>query len=128
MLGRPHAVRGVVEEGDRRGRELGFPTANMAVPVRICLPADGVYAGTVVLPDGSEHRSAISLGRRPTFYDEQGMRLLEPFLLDFDGDLYGQQLEVRFARHLRPQLKFDGVDALIAQMQADVERTRELLA
>ncbi|HEY3832741.1 MAG TPA: bifunctional riboflavin kinase/FAD synthetase [Acidimicrobiia bacterium] len=127
VLGRPHAVRGVVEEGDHRGRELGFPTANMAVPARICLPADGVYAGTVLTPDGREHLGAISLGRRPTFYDERGMRLLEPYLLDFDGDLYGHQLEVRFAHHLRPQLKFDGIDALIEQMHNDVERTRDLL-
>ena len=127
VLGRPHAVRGVVEEGDHRGRELGFPTANMAVPARIGLPADGVYAGTVVLPDGTEHLGAISLGRRPTFYDDRGMRLLEPYLLDFDGDLYGQLLEVRFVHHLRPQLKFDGVDALVEQMNKDVARTRELL-
>ncbi len=128
VLGRPHAVRGPVEHGDERGRELGFPTANMAVPARICLPADGVYAGTVRLPDATEHLSAISLGRRPTFYDERGLRLLEPYLLDFDGDLYGQELEVRFAHHLRPQLKFDGVDALITQMHADVASTRELLS
>jgi riboflavin kinase/FMN adenylyltransferase len=121
-------VRGVVEEGDHRGRELGFPTANMAVPARICLPADGVYAGSVLTPDGHEHLGAISLGRRPTFYDERGMRLLEPYLLDFDGDLYGQQLEVRFAHHLRPQLKFDGVDGLVKQMQKDVERTRDVMS
>ncbi len=127
VLGRPHAVRGVVEDGDHRGRELGFPTANMAVPARICLPADGVYAGTVLLPDGSEYLGAISLGRRPTFYDERGMRLLEPYLLDFDGDLYGQELEVRFAHNLRPQMKFDGVEPLIEQMNKDVARTRELL-
>jgi riboflavin kinase/FMN adenylyltransferase len=99
----------------------------MAVPARICLPADGVYAGTVLTPDGSEYLGAISLGRRPTFYDERGMRLLEPYLLDFDGDLYGQQLEVRFAHHLRPQLKFDGIDALIEQMRKDVEHTRDLM-
>ncbi len=127
VLGRLHAVRGAVEEGDHRGRELGFPTANMAVPARICVPADGVYAGTVRTGDGSEHVAAISLGRRPTFYDERGMRLLEPYLLDFDGDLYGQELEVRFVHHLRPQMKFDGVDALVEQMRADVARTRELM-
>jgi riboflavin kinase/FMN adenylyltransferase len=126
VLGRPHAVRGVVEQGDRRGRELGFPTANMAVPTRICLPADGVYAGTV-LTDTGEYIGAISLGRRPTFYDERGMRLLEPYLLDFDGDLYGQELEVRFVHHLRPQMKFDGIEPLVAQMNHDVARTRELM-
>ena len=124
LLGRPHAVRGVVERGDQRGRELGFPTANIAIPTRICLPSDGVYAGTVVLADGREYASAISLGRRPTFYDDRGMRLLEPYLLDFDGDLYGQRVEVRFERHLRGQLKFASVDDLIRQMQADVALVR----
>jgi riboflavin kinase/FMN adenylyltransferase len=120
-------VRGLVEQGDRRGRELGFPTANMAVPTRICLPADGVYAGTVHTADGGEYIGAISLGRRPTFYDERGMRLLEPYLLDFDGDLYGQELEVRFVHHLRPQMKFDGIEPLITQMNDDVARTRALM-
>jgi riboflavin kinase/FMN adenylyltransferase len=127
VLGRPHSVRGSVEHGDQRGRELGFPTANVAVPDRICLPADGVYAGTVVLPDGTEHVAAISLGRRPTFYDDRAMRLLEPYLLDFDGDLYDQQLEVRFRHRLRGQIRFEGVDALIAQMQTDVGETRRLV-
>ncbi len=124
LLGRPHAVRGVVEHGDQRGRELGFPTANIAIPERTCLPADGVYAGTVVLADGSEHAAAISLGRRPTFYDDRAMRLLEPYLLDFDGDLYGQRLEVRFVARLRGQARFDSVDDLITQMRADVAATR----
>ncbi len=90
ILGRPHEVRGRVERGDGRGRELGFPTANVAVPERICLPADGVYAGTYVGEDGVERPAAISLGRRPTFYAESGLLLLEAHLLDFDGDLYGQ--------------------------------------
>ena len=127
LLGRPHSVRGVVEHGDERGRTLGFPTANVAVAANICLPSDGVYAGTFVDGAGVEHVAAISLGRRPTFYDERGMRLLEPFLLDFDGDLYGQNVEVRFHQRLRGQLKFDGVDALIAQMNLDVAETRRVV-
>jgi riboflavin kinase / FMN adenylyltransferase len=125
ILGRPHEVRGRVERGDRRGRELGFPTANIAVPERICLPADGVYSGTYVGPDGVEHPAAISLGRRPTFYEESGMLLLEAYLLDFDGDLYDQPARVRFRRRLRGQERFDTVDELIAQMARDVQAVRD---
>lgn len=124
ILGRPHEVRGVVERGDQRGRELGFPTANVAVPERICLPADGVFSGTYLGEDGVEHLAAISLGRRPTFYAESGMLLLEAHLLDFDGDLYGQKARVRFRRRLRGQERFDSVDELIAQMALDVEAAR----
>jgi riboflavin kinase/FMN adenylyltransferase len=126
ILGRPHEVRGIVEQGDQRGRELGFPTANVAVPERICLPADGVYAGTYVDAAGVEHPSAISLGRRPTFYEENGMLLLEAHLLDFEGDLYGQPARVRFRRRLRGQERFESVDELIAQMALDVEAARAL--
>jgi len=124
ILGRPHEVRGVVERGDQRGRELGFPTANVAVPERICLPADGVFAGTYVDRAGVEHLAAISLGRRPTFYEENGMLLLEAHLLDFEGDLYGQPARVRFRRRLRGQERFESVDELIAQMGKDVEAAR----
>src|SRR4029077_3968035 len=85
ILGRPHEVRGIVERGDQRGRELGFPTANVAVPQRMCLPADGIYAGTFIGPDGVEWPSAISLGRRPTFYEAAEKSLLEVHLLDFEG-------------------------------------------
>jgi riboflavin kinase / FMN adenylyltransferase len=125
ILGRPHEVRGTVERGDQRGRELGFPTANVAVPERVCLPADGVYAGTYIGEDGVEHLAAISLGRRPTFYAEAGMLLLEAYLLDFDGDLYGQRARVRFHRRLRGQERFESIDELIAQMARDVEAVRE---
>ncbi len=128
LLGRPHSIRGVVEHGDARGRTLGFPTANVAVPVGMCLPADGVYAGTFIDAHGTEHVAAISLGRRPTFYDDRGLRLLEPYLLDFDGDLYDQTVEVRFHHMLRPQAKFDSVDALVAALHDDVAQTRVLMA
>ncbi len=124
---RPHEVRGVVETGDQRGRELGFPTANVAVPDRVCLPADGIYAGTYVTPDGVEHPAAISLGRRPTFYVDAQMSLLEAHLLDFDGDLYGQRAKVRFVEHLRGEERFDSVEALVEQIQRDVDRTRKVL-
>jgi riboflavin kinase/FMN adenylyltransferase len=126
ILGRDHEVRGVVETGDQRGRELGFPTANVAVSQRSCLPADGVYAGTLVAADGVERRAAISLGRRPTFYAEHGLLLLEAYVVDFDGDLYGQNVSVRFRDRIRPQVRFDGVDALVEQMQRDVARCRAI--
>jgi riboflavin kinase/FMN adenylyltransferase len=125
ILGRPHEVRGTVERGDQRGRELGFPTANVAVPERVCLPADGVFAGTYIGEDDVERAAAISLGRRPTFYAESGMLLLEAYLLDFDGDLYGQRARVRFHRRLRGQERFESVDDLIAQMTRDVQAVRD---
>jgi len=125
---RPHEVRGVVEKGDQRGRELGFPTANVAVSSRLCLPADGIYAGTYVTPDGIEHPTAISLGRRPTFYVDAELSLLEAHLLDFDGDLYGQPAKVRFLEWLRGEERFESVDALVEQIGRDVARTREVLA
>jgi riboflavin kinase / FMN adenylyltransferase len=130
LLGRPHEVRGPVVRGDGRGGpELGFPTANVAVDDDIALPADGIYAGYFTRADGSVHPSAISVGRRPTFY-EPGTApvLVEAYLLHFDGDLYGEPARVSFHRHLRPELRFESVEALIAQMQADVEETERLLA
>jgi riboflavin kinase / FMN adenylyltransferase len=126
ILGRPHEVRGIVEHGDERGRTLGFPTANVAVPERVCLPADGVYAGAFAASDGVERVAALSIGRRPTFYAEAGMLLLEAYLLDYDGDLYGQNARVRFAKRLRGQERFDRVDDLIVRMQRDVEAVRTL--
>ena len=127
LLGRPHEVRGRVQVGDRRGRELGFPTANVAVPSRICLPADGIYAGTFLGPDAVERTAAISLGRRPTFYEHADMSLLEAFVLDFDGDLYDQEVKVRFVERLRGEERFESAEALVEQMQRDVEDTRRLL-
>jgi riboflavin kinase / FMN adenylyltransferase len=128
LLGRPHEVRGVVERGDQRGAEhLGMPTANLTVPQRICLPADGVYAGTFVAEDEVERPAAISVGTRPTFY-EDGDVLVEAYVLDFDGDLYGQRVKVRFRERVRGQERFDSTGALVEQMNADVEATRRILA
>jgi riboflavin kinase / FMN adenylyltransferase len=127
MLGRPHEVRGVVQTGDRRGRELGFPTANVAVDASRALPADGIYAGWYVRPDGSEHPAAISLGRRPTFYDDAPASLLEVHLLDFEGDLYGEAAAVRFVSRLRGEARFESVDALVEQMHRDVAEARKVL-
>jgi len=127
MLGRPHEVRGVVGHGDGRARDLGFRTANLAIPESVCLPADGIYAGWCRTPDGRNRACAISLGRRPTFYEFADTSLLEAHLIDFDGDLYGEELAVQFVAHLRDELKFDSVDALIDQMGKDVDRCRTLL-
>jgi riboflavin kinase / FMN adenylyltransferase len=127
LLGRPHQVRGVVVHGDQRGRELGFPTANVEVPPRIATPADGVYAGWYQRPDGTRRPAALSVGRRPTFYRDGGPQLLEAFLLDFDGDLYDEPARVEFVAHLRSQARFDGVEQLIEQMDRDVAAARQVL-
>jgi riboflavin kinase/FMN adenylyltransferase len=127
MLGRPFEARGVVVRGDQRGRLLGFPTANVEVPDVICMPAEGVYAGWYERPDGVVHRCAVNLGRRPTFYEHANSVLLEAHLLDFDGDLYGEPARVRFTHFLRSERKFDGIEALIGQLRADVEHARTLL-
>ncbi len=125
LLGRPHELRGEVVIGDRRGRELGFPTANVEAADELCRPADGIYAGSLV-HDGVERPAAISIGRRPTFHGSNAPVLVEAFVLDFDGDLYGEQVAIRFRTRLRAEQKFDSVGALKAQMQRDVEATRAL--
>ena len=128
LLDRPHEVRGVVMRGDARGgSQLGYPTANVSVPDEILLPADGIYAGWYETPDRAVHAAAISLGRRPTFYEHAETSLLEAYLLDFDGDLYDQPAKVRFVQRLRGEEKFETVDALIAQMGDDVEAARRAL-
>ena len=126
-LGRPYGVVGEVVEGDRRGRELGYPTAN--VPVRdLAVPADGVYAGWLrLLPDGEPMPAAISIGTNPTF---QGVRerRVESYVLDrTDLDLYGRLVEVSFVARIRGMVTFDGIDTLVATIRDDVERTRALL-
>jgi riboflavin kinase / FMN adenylyltransferase len=131
LLGRPHQVRGEVVVGERRGASLlGFPTANVAVPVEIALPPDGVYAGRYARPDGTHFDAAISIGPPPTFPAPEGATvgpLVEAYLLDFDGDLYGEAARVSFVARLRPQQRFEVVDDLVAQMQADVAEARRLL-
>ena len=128
MLGRHHEVRGTVVLGDQRGRLLGFPTANVAVPNTTCMPADGVYSGWYERPNGDVHPCAINLGRRPTFYEHADHSLLEAHLIDFNGDLYGEEAEVRFAHFLRSERKFDGIEAIVAQLTLDVQHAREQLA
>jgi riboflavin kinase/FMN adenylyltransferase len=128
MLGRFHEVRGQVVGGDHRATELGYPTANVDVSAEICLPADGIYAGWYLRPDGTRHMAAISLGHRPTFYDAQPSPLLEVHVLDFEGDLYGELARVRFVARLRDEEKFDSVDALVAQISRDCDHARQALA
>lgn len=127
LLGRPHEVRGTVAAGDGRGKELGFPTANVVVPPDILLPADGIYAGWYRRPSGSAHAAAISLGRRPTFHPDADASVLEACLLDFDEDLYGEAAAVQFVQRLRGEERFDSVPELVAQMAKDVEATRTAL-
>lgn len=127
LLGRWHEVRGVVQRGDARGRTLGFPTANVAVPEEICLPADGIYAGWYERPDATVHPAAISLGRRPTFYEAADASLLEAHLIDFDDDLYEERARVRFVARLRGEERFASVEDLVEQMGRDVAAARAVL-
>lgn len=126
LLGRDYEVRGVVERGDQRGRTLGYPTANVAVGGDVMLPADGVYAGRYLTPDGTDWPAAISVGRRPTFYEDAGLLLVEAFLIDFSGDLYGQRAAVRVTRFVRGQERFESAEALIAAMDRDLVAIREI--
>ncbi len=129
LLGRQHEIRGVVTHGDGRGGpELGFPTANVAVPNDVLLPADGIYAGWYTRQGGERHPAAISLGRRPTFYETAHASLLEAHLLDFDGDLYDERARVAFVARLRGEERFDSVEALIEQMRRDCDEARQVLA
>ena len=130
-LGRPFVTRGVVVEGDKRGRDLGFPTANVPVVPGTAAPADGVYAGWLrrvdVADGGTAHPAAISVGTNPTF-DGQRDRRVEAYVLDRDDlDLYGVEVEVEFVDRIRGMVRFDGVDALLIAIADDVERTREIL-
>ena len=130
MLGRPHEMRGPVVPGDRRGRELGFPTANVGIGPEMLMPADGIYAGWLERrdhPGADPLPAAIYVGARPTFYDDQAMTLLEVHVLDFAGDLYGERVAVRLTHRIRADAKFASVDELTAQLQLDCDRARVLL-
>ncbi len=128
LLGRSFSLRGLVEHGDGRGGpELGFPTANLGIADGLAQPGVGIYAGYVTLSSGEVVQSAISVGRRPTFY-EHADPLIECYLLDFDRDLYGQHLEVTFVEKLRDEQRFESVESLIEQMHRDVAATRTILA
>ena len=126
LLSRPFAIRGVVEHGDKRGREIGYPTANLAIESYL-RPRYGIYAVTGrMLATGRDLKGAANLGIRPSF--DPPKELLEPYFFDFDGDLYGQEIEVAFHHFLRPEAKFDSLDALSSQMDADCGEAQRLLA
>ena len=129
VLGRPHRVTGEVVHGDHRGRELGFPTANLSPSAVGAVPSDGVYAGWLIRlaePDRPTMPAAISVGTNPTFHGTR--RRVEAYVLDRDDlDLYGEIVAVEFVRRLRPTLTFSGVEELVARMAADVEECREVL-
>jgi len=124
QLTRPFAIRTEVVHGNKRGREFGWPTANMKLGPYL-RPAYGVYAVRVRLSDGDEYAGVANLGQRPMFEPEE---LLEAHLFGFDGDLYGQQIEVALHHYIRPEAKFDTIDELVAQIGADAEQAKVLLA
>jgi riboflavin kinase/FMN adenylyltransferase len=121
LLGRPFRLRGEVVHGDHQGRTLGFPTANLVPDQLLACPGHGVYACRV-----GSRAAAVSVGVRPTFQTGRGV-LVEAYLLDFQGDLYGHEMTVEFLARLRGERRFGSVEALVEQMNADVERTRELV-
>ncbi len=124
-LGRPHEVRGTVVAGDGRGRTLGFPTANLALPPGLAVPADGVYAVRAGLPGAELRPGVANVGTRPTFGGEE--RKVEVHLLEGSGDLYGATLRVAFVARLRDERRFDGPGDLAAQIEADAAAARERL-
>ncbi len=117
MLGRPYEVDGIVVPGDQRGSELGYPTANIALDAQLLCPAHGVYAGAAL-----GHRAALSIGTNPHYGGTE--RRIEPYLLDFEADLYGTRLVVEVWEKLRDQATFESEQALIDQIARDVEATR----
>ena len=125
LMTRPFAVRGVVQHGDKVGRTIGFPTANLALDEYL-RPRYGIYAVTAQLADGRLLKGAANLGVRPMF--DPPKELLEPHFFDFSGDLYGQNIEVAFHHFLRGEWKFDSLDALMAQIAKDCDEARHLLA
>ena len=124
FLGAPFQMRGTVVHGDKRGRTLGYPTANLVPDPRLVVPDHGVYACRARV-DGVERMAAVNVGVRPTFQTGRGL-LVEAFLLDFDGDLYGQTLALEFIGRLRGEQRFDSAEALIDQMDRDVVATRRV--
>jgi riboflavin kinase/FMN adenylyltransferase len=126
FLGAPFHMRGTVTHGDKRGRTLGFPTANLVPDPHLVVPDHGIYACRAVV-DGDTHIAAVNVGVRPTFTTGRGL-LVEAYLLDFDGDIYGHELRLDFLERLRGERRFDSVDALVEQMGQDVVETRRVAA
>jgi riboflavin kinase / FMN adenylyltransferase len=126
-LGAPFGMRGAVAHGDKRGRTLGFPTANLVPDPRLAVPDHGIYACRAILPGLGEWTAAVSIGVRPTFVTGRGL-LVEAFLLDFEDDIYGRELRLDFIERLRGEKRFESVEALVEQMHRDVEQTRAIIA
>ena len=126
FLGAPFQMRGTIAHGDKRGRTLGFPTANLVPDARLVVPDHGIYACRAEV-DGQSLVAAVNVGVRPTFKTGRGL-LVEAFLLDFDGDIYGRELRLDFLERLRGEKRFESVEELVAQMGDDVEQTRKIVA
>jgi riboflavin kinase / FMN adenylyltransferase len=126
FLGAPFHMRGPVTHGDKRGRTLGYPTANLVPDARLVVPDHGIYACRAEL-DGETHIAAVNVGVRPTFKTGRGL-LVEAFLLDFDRDIYDRELRLDFLERLRGERRFDSVEALVEQMGRDVSETRRIAA
>lgn len=124
LLGSRFTLTSEVVDGDKRGREIGYPTANLRPPARKLIPGRGVYACFASV-DGVVHRAAVNVGVRPTFGGDE--LLVEAYILDFDDDIYGNELTLEFVEYLRPELTFSGVDDLVDRMEVDVEQTRAIL-
>jgi riboflavin kinase/FMN adenylyltransferase len=127
LLGAPFAVEGEVQHGDKRGRTLGYPTANLVPRPGYVVPGHGVYACRVALPGGEVVPAATNVGVRPQFVTGRG-ELVEAFLIDWSGDLYGERIRVEFLRRLRGERRFESVEALVEQMGADVDEARAIVA
>ncbi len=127
LLGHCYALHGRVVHGDGRGRQLGFPTANIEYPSEKILPANGVYACRIWV-DGQSHSAAVNVGVRPQFHEGAVKPLVEAYILDFERDIYDEDVRLEFVERLRDELKFSSVDELIAQMHRDVAKAREILS
>lgn len=126
MLGRPYSLSGPVVTGDERGRQIGFPTANVVLDESRARPTNGVYACWFTGPDRQRRAAAVNIGVRPTFYS-RGAAVMEAHVLDFEADLYGSDVKIEFVEFLRPERRFDGIDQLRSQLDLDIERTRTAL-
>jgi riboflavin kinase/FMN adenylyltransferase len=126
FLGAPFETRGIVAHGDKRGRTLGFPTANLVPDPALAVPDHGIYACLATVPGLGEWTAAVSIGVRPTFVTGRGL-LVEAFLLDFEGDLYGRELRLQFVDRIRGEKRFDTVEALVEQMGRDVDEISRLV-
>ena len=127
MLGRPYSISGPVVAGDKRGRQIGFPTANIVIDETRARPANGVYAAWYLDSEGVRRAAAVNIGVRPTFYADAAGTVVEAPVLDFDADLYGNEVTIEFVEFLRSERRFDGIDQLRSQLDLDIEQTRTVL-